>query len=201
MCSVVFENRYGYEDPEFLRLLDLFSDNFCIMSSRQGEKDPESHFQETLVMTTHNHFLGSTETTSTTLRYGLLILLKYPEVGTFMIPLLVSAHQDLTQFKDADCFNPTNFLNDKGKQCAWVQAWPDPRSSSPPFYSSSACSLWGAPPTSTSPHSAPSLPTLSGGPLKSGSATLCSLALRPPYPLWSIKALNCRRRRLLTNRE
>lgn len=34
MCSVVFENRYGYEDPEFLRLLDLFSDNFCIMSSR-----------------------------------------------------------------------------------------------------------------------------------------------------------------------
>lgn len=30
-----------------------------------------------------------------------------------MIPLLVSAHQDLTQFKDPDCFNPTNFLNDK----------------------------------------------------------------------------------------
>ncbi|XP_024623897.1 cytochrome P450 2C11-like [Neophocaena asiaeorientalis asiaeorientalis] len=34
MCSVVFENRYGYEDPEFLRLLDLFNDNFCIMGSR-----------------------------------------------------------------------------------------------------------------------------------------------------------------------
>uniref|UniRef100_A0A8C9KE64 Cytochrome P450 2F2-like n=1 Tax=Panthera tigris altaica TaxID=74533 RepID=A0A8C9KE64_PANTA len=141
ICLVVFGNRYGYEDPEFLRLLDLFNDNFRIMSSRWGEmynifpslldwlpgphhrifqnftelqvfiseqiqqhqqtrqpgeprdfidcfldqmekeqKDPESHFQEMLVMTTHL-FFGGTETTSTTLRYGLLILLKYPEVA------------------------------------------------------------------------------------------------------------------------
>ncbi|XP_059239951.1 cytochrome P450 2F2-like isoform X2 [Mustela nigripes] len=241
ICSVVFGNRYGYEDPEFLRLLDLFHDNFRIMSSRWGEmynifpsllewlpgphhrifrnftklrvfiseqikwhqqtrqpgeprdfidcfldqmskeqEDPESHFQEeTLVMTTHNLFFGGTETTSTTLRYGLLILLKYPEVaakvqaeldavvgrtrtprledrehlpytnavlheiqrfisvlplglpraltrdthlrgyflpkGTFVIPVLKSSHQDPTQFKDPECFNPTNFLDDKGK--------------------------------------------------------------------------------------
>ena len=46
----------------------------------QEQKDPESHFQEMLVMTTHL-FFGGTETTSTTLRYGLLILLKYPEVA------------------------------------------------------------------------------------------------------------------------
>lgn len=32
-----------------------------------------------------------------------------------MIPLLVSAHRDPSQFKDPDCFNPTNFLDDKGK--------------------------------------------------------------------------------------
>ncbi|XP_006871580.1 PREDICTED: cytochrome P450 2F2-like [Chrysochloris asiatica] len=240
ICSVVFGNRYGYRDPEFLRLLDLFSDNFRIMSSRWGEmynifpslldwlpgphhrifrnfaelrvfiseqiqrhrqtrqpgvprdfidcfldqmdkeqQDAESHFQEeTLVMTTHNLFFGGTETTSITLRYGLLILLKYPEVaakvqeeldtvvgrirlpsqadrarlpytnavlheiqrfisvlplglpraltrdahlhdyflpkGTSVIPLLMSSHRDPTQFKDPDCFNPTNFLDDKG---------------------------------------------------------------------------------------
>lgn len=35
--------------------------------------------------------------------------------GTFVIPLLVSSHQDPTQFKDPDCFNPTNFLDDKGE--------------------------------------------------------------------------------------
>lgn len=238
---MVFGKRYNYGDPEFLRLLDLFSDNFRIMSSRWGEtynmfpsfmdwipgphhrifknfqelrlfiseqiqwhrqsrqtgeprdfidcfleqmdkehQDPESHFQdETLVMTTHNLFFGGTETTSTTLRYGLLIMLKYPEVaakvqeeldttvgrtrapsladrarlpytnavlheiqrfisvlplglpraltrdvnlrnhflhkGTFVIPLLVSAHRDPTQFKDPDHFNPTNFLDDQGE--------------------------------------------------------------------------------------
>ncbi|XP_075393064.1 cytochrome P450 2F3-like [Tenrec ecaudatus] len=240
ICSVVFGNRYGYGDPQFLRLLDLFSDNFRIMSSRWGEmynifpslldwlpgphhrifrnfaelrvfiseqvqrhrrtRQPgeprdfidcfldqmdketqaDSHFQEeTLVMTTHNLFFGGTETTSTTLRYGLLILLKYPEVAakmqaeldtvvgraraprqedrarlpytnavlheiqrfisvlplglpraltrdaylrghflpkdTFVIPLLVSAHRDPTQFKDPDYFNPTNFLDDQGE--------------------------------------------------------------------------------------
>ncbi|XP_052024487.1 cytochrome P450 2F3-like [Apodemus sylvaticus] len=241
ICTVVFGKRYNYGDPEFLRLLDLFSDNFRIMSSRWGEtynmfpslmdwipgphhrifknfhelrlfiseqiqwhrqsrqtgqprdfidhfldqmdkeqQAVESHFQdETLVMTTHNLFFGGTETTSTTLRYGLLILLKYPEVaakvqeeldatvgrtraprledrarlpytnavlheiqrfisvlplglpraltqdvnlrnhflhkGTFVIPLLMSAHRDPTQFKDPDHFNPTNFLNDHGE--------------------------------------------------------------------------------------
>ncbi|XP_012512417.1 PREDICTED: cytochrome P450 2F2-like [Propithecus coquereli] len=241
ICSVVFGKRYGYGGPEFLRLLDLFDDNFRIMSSGRAEmynifpslldwlpgphhrifrnfaelrvfiseqiqrhqqtrqpgeprdfidcfldqmdteqQDPESHFQEeTLVMTTHNLFFGVSETTSTTLRYGLLILLKYPEAaakvqaevdavvgraraprledrvrlpyiiavlheiqrfisvlplglphaltrdahlhghflpkGTFVIPLLVPAHRDPTQFKDPDCFNPTNFLDDKGE--------------------------------------------------------------------------------------
>lgn len=37
ICSVVVGNHYGYEVMEFLRLLDLFNYNFCIMSSRWGE--------------------------------------------------------------------------------------------------------------------------------------------------------------------
>lgn len=38
-----------------------------------------------------------------------------PRQGTFVIPLLASSHRDPTQFKDPDCFNPTNFLDDKGE--------------------------------------------------------------------------------------
>ncbi|KAB0382940.1 hypothetical protein FD755_004857 [Muntiacus reevesi] len=222
ICSMVFGNRYGNEDMEFLRLLDLFNDNFRIMSSRWGEiyifsslldwlpelrvsipqqiqlpqqmRQPgkprnfidsfldqiDKHLSSVPIGTEEpgEPFRGrdvgddtvsscGTETTSTTLRYGLLILLKYPEVvarlnpglsapalhqrcaardqrfismvvsglpraltcvatpcpsnlgtspqGTFVIPLLVSAHQDPTQFKDPECFNPTNFLNDQGE--------------------------------------------------------------------------------------
>ncbi|XP_072633223.1 cytochrome P450 2F2-like isoform X2 [Canis lupus baileyi] len=375
ICSVVFGNRYGYEDPEFQRLLDLFNDNFRIMSSRWGEmynvfptlldwlpgphhrifqnftelrvfiseqiqrhqqtrqpgkprdfidcfldqmdkeqNDPESHFQEeTLVMTTHNLFFGGTETTSTTLRYGLLILLKYPEVaakvqaeldavvgqsrtprlgdrehlpytnavlheiqrfisvlplglpraltrdthlhgyflpkGTFVIPLLVSSHRDPTQFKDPDCFNPTNFLDDKGEfqtndafmpfapglgqeggdkagqapgclvptlhPCVLRKedvpgSRPGAIGDLPLLYRHPAAVLFapsGEPcqhrpePTVHWPgQHPPSLPAPSGGPLRAGLAALCSLAPRPPYPVWSIKALNCRWTGLLTSK-
>ncbi|XP_070806076.1 cytochrome P450 2A13-like [Pituophis catenifer annectens] len=47
----------------------------------QEENKPDSFFSmEELVATTLNIFIGGTETVSTTLRYGFLILLKYPEV-------------------------------------------------------------------------------------------------------------------------
>ncbi|XP_068106855.1 cytochrome P450 2G1-like isoform X2 [Hyperolius riggenbachi] len=54
----------------------------CFLIKMQKEKDnPQSYFNlETLVMTTLNLFFGGTETVSTTLRYGILILMKYPHV-------------------------------------------------------------------------------------------------------------------------
>ncbi|XP_043847383.1 cytochrome P450 2F2-like [Dromiciops gliroides] len=240
ICSVVFGERYAYDDPDFRTLLDLLNNNFQILSSQWGQmynifpsfldwipgphhrifsnfkklqafiskeikkheenrqpeepqnfidffldqmekekQEPGSHFnKETLVMTTHNLFFGGTQTTSTTIYYGLLILLKYPHVtekiqeeidtmvgrerppslqdrahlpytnaaiheiqrfisvvpmglphvltqdthfrghfllkGTAILPLLISAHRDPTQFKDPENFNPNNFLDDKG---------------------------------------------------------------------------------------
>ncbi|XP_011839541.1 PREDICTED: LOW QUALITY PROTEIN: cytochrome P450 2F5 [Mandrillus leucophaeus] len=55
--------------------------DFIDCLTRWQQQDPESHFQEeTSVMMTHL-FFGDTETTSTTLCYGFLILLKYTEVA------------------------------------------------------------------------------------------------------------------------
>ena len=33
ICSIVFGKRFGYRDPEFLRLLDLFYQSFTLISS------------------------------------------------------------------------------------------------------------------------------------------------------------------------
>lgn len=48
----------------------------------QEKGDPCSFFHtDTLIMTTHNLFFAGTETISTTLRYAILILMKFPEVA------------------------------------------------------------------------------------------------------------------------
>ncbi|KAG8448789.1 hypothetical protein GDO86_015743, partial [Hymenochirus boettgeri] len=143
ICSIVFGNRFDYEDKKFLTLMNLINENFCLMSSNWGtffnifpgvmkylpgphkqifqnfekiklfvleilkshqetfqpdcprdlmdcflveiqkeKENPMSHFNmDTLVMTTLTLFFGGTETVSTTLRYGILILMKYPDVA------------------------------------------------------------------------------------------------------------------------
>uniref|UniRef100_A0A8C6ZP54 unspecific monooxygenase n=1 Tax=Nothoprocta perdicaria TaxID=30464 RepID=A0A8C6ZP54_NOTPE len=137
ICSIIFGNRFDYEDKKFLTLLDLLDENnriqnsffigiVCpnvlerlpgahhrmeknidgvndfiseILKAHQETLDPScprdfidafvikmeqvvhSYFNaETLCRTTLDLFLAGTGTTSNTLRYGLLILMKYPEV-------------------------------------------------------------------------------------------------------------------------
>ncbi|NP_001230950.1 Cytochrome P-450 2A14 [Cricetulus griseus] len=141
MSSIVFGDRFDYEDQEFLSLLRMMLETFQFTASSTGqlyemfssvmkrlpgpqqqaykglkaledfiakkveqhqstldpnsprdfidsflirmqeEKDPNTEFfMKNLVLTTLNLFAAGTETISTTLRYGFLLLMKHPDV-------------------------------------------------------------------------------------------------------------------------
>ncbi|KAG2469481.1 UFO kinase, partial [Polypterus senegalus] len=142
ICSIVFGQRFEYQDKRFVHLLKLINENIRLISSPSGQlynlfpsmmnilpgtynmlrknvteidefvtemikghketlsdDDPRDYIdaflikmkqengspatefhQDNLQATVLNLFLAGTETTSTTLRYGLLILMKYPHI-------------------------------------------------------------------------------------------------------------------------
>ncbi|XP_065276794.1 cytochrome P450 2G1-like isoform X3 [Emys orbicularis] len=83
ICSIVFGDRFDYEDKEFLSLLQMMNESFREISTSwsQEKQNPSSEFNtKNLELTTLNLFFAGTETVSSTLRYGFLLLMKHPEV-------------------------------------------------------------------------------------------------------------------------
>ncbi|EPY85354.1 cytochrome P450 2E1 [Camelus ferus] len=83
ISDILFHKHSDYSDKTGLRLMYLFNENFYLLSTPwiQGKHSAQPvHTSEGISVTVADLLFAGTETTSTTLRYGLLILMKHPEV-------------------------------------------------------------------------------------------------------------------------
>ncbi|XP_062887515.1 cytochrome P450 2D20-like isoform X2 [Mobula hypostoma] len=83
ICSIVLGKRFDYSDEKFLRLLHMLEESFVLEGGfwGQAKNDPNTSFVETkMIMTVASLFAAGTETTSTTLSWGLLFMVLHPDV-------------------------------------------------------------------------------------------------------------------------
>ncbi|XP_060027003.1 cytochrome P450 2E1 isoform X2 [Erinaceus europaeus] len=83
IADILFRKHFDYDDKMCQRMMHLFNENFYLLSTPwlQAKQGPDPGYTlDSIAVTVADLFFAGTETTSTTLRYGLLILMKYPEI-------------------------------------------------------------------------------------------------------------------------
>ncbi|XP_042545317.1 cytochrome P450 2C19-like [Dipodomys spectabilis] len=111
-------------------------DYFLICKCQENHKESSEFTNENLTMVASDLFGAGTETTSTTLRYSLLLLMKHPHVtawafsstsmsmfidltfqvpkGTTILTSLTSVLHDSKEFPNPEMFDPGHFLDESG---------------------------------------------------------------------------------------
>ncbi|XP_063793832.1 cytochrome P450 2F2-like isoform X2 [Pseudophryne corroboree] len=83
LLNILIGTRHDYNDKKWMQILEESSEAFHIVSSKWGqeEKTLNTPFNMTnLSETVFDMFLGGSESTTSTVNFGLLILIKYPEL-------------------------------------------------------------------------------------------------------------------------
>ncbi|XP_042573528.1 cytochrome P450 2K1-like isoform X2 [Cyprinus carpio] len=83
ISSIVYGSRFEYTDPRFTEMVSRANENVRISGSismlKSGKKDSYFH-EENLMVSVTNLFVAGTDTTGTTLRWGLMLMAKYPHI-------------------------------------------------------------------------------------------------------------------------
>ncbi|XP_075830113.1 cytochrome P450 2C26-like isoform X4 [Microtus pennsylvanicus] len=83
ICAIIFQNRLEYNDQGFVNLVEKLNANSKILSSlwlQENHNQQSIYTRENLIATLNDLFVGGTDTLKTTMRFALLLLLKYPHV-------------------------------------------------------------------------------------------------------------------------
>ncbi|TSN57711.1 Cytochrome P450 2M1 [Bagarius yarrelli] len=83
ICSIIFGQRFEFDDPRLDLMIEAVIDYFRVLSSPLGQEkhNPNTEFNfNNLLSTTWSMFSAGTETTSSSIRQSLLLMMKHPDV-------------------------------------------------------------------------------------------------------------------------